>query len=283
MDNSKNSVLAVTGLLVMSAAMVAGLHSLGRVPDFVIDWSDPVAWLSRASAENAIAAMLRYAGLTTGYWLLISTGLCIVAIGRNPKRPPQWMRLTTLPLVRRTVERALATTLALSITAAPIGSLHAENPSPAPVVSQVVDDGIPVPHIRLTPDERPAEGGTTERTYDDGEQVRDAPADTESVTTSGHPDFSPAVPTTPRVAAAAAVIAHQPDPAATYTVERGDNLWSIAAANLEAATATRPTVDAIDRYWRSVVSANRGTLRSGDPNLIFPGEIITLPALEASP
>ncbi len=33
----------------------------------------------------------------------------------------------------------------------------------------------------------------------------------------------------------------------------------------------------IARYWQAVIAANRTTLRSGDPNLIFPGELVTLP------
>ena len=35
--------------------------------------------------------------------------------------------------------------------------------------------------------------------------------------------------------------------------------------------------DAIARYWQRLIAANRTTLRSGDPSLIFPGEVITLP------
>jgi hypothetical protein len=53
----------------------------------------------------------------------------------------------------------------------------------------------------------------------------------------------------------------------------GDNLWSIAAAHIGA----RRAADVVP-YWRQVVDANRSTLRSGDPNLIFPGELVALPA-----
>jgi nucleoid-associated protein YgaU len=33
----------------------------------------------------------------------------------------------------------------------------------------------------------------------------------------------------------------------------------------------------ISPYWRAVIRANRAALRSGDPDLIFPGEWISLP------
>ena len=33
----------------------------------------------------------------------------------------------------------------------------------------------------------------------------------------------------------------------------------------------------IARYWRTVCDANRDTLRSGNVDLVYPGEIVTLP------
>ena len=35
-----------------------------------------------------------------------------------------------------------------------------------------------------------------------------------------------------------------------------------------------------DELWVEVVDANRSSIRSGDPDLIFPGEQVTLPAVE---
>jgi nucleoid-associated protein YgaU len=61
-------------------------------------------------------------------------------------------------------------------------------------------------------------------------------------------------------------------------VRSGDNLWLIARTSLAQASGRRPDVAEIARYWREVIDANRGTLRCGDPSVIFPGEIVTLPA-----
>jgi hypothetical protein len=39
-----------------------------------------------------------------------------------------------------------------------------------------------------------------------------------------------------------------------------------------------PTAAEITPVWVEVIAANRDRLRSGDPDLIFPGEIVVLPA-----
>jgi hypothetical protein len=71
----------------------------------------------------------------------------------------------------------------------------------------------------------------------------------------------------------------RPEPAGVerVVVRPGDNLWLIARAALTRASAAPVDDSAIARYWRDVIRVNRPTLRSGDPSLIFPGEMITLP------
>jgi len=58
----------------------------------------------------------------------------------------------------------------------------------------------------------------------------------------------------------------------------GDNLWQIARAEVARASGTyRPSDAQIAPYWNEVIAENRTTLRSGDPSLIFPGEVVELP------
>jgi nucleoid-associated protein YgaU len=68
----------------------------------------------------------------------------------------------------------------------------------------------------------------------------------------------------------------------THEVVPGDNLWDIAAAHLAEATG-RPaealTDGEIASYWVRLMAANDGLLRSGNPNLIFPGERVICPPL----
>ena len=64
---------------------------------------------------------------------------------------------------------------------------------------------------------------------------------------------------------------------AKVTVRRGDHLWSISANHL-ADIAGQPVPNSVvSNYWRVVITANRDRLESGDPDLIFPGEIVVLP------
>lgn len=62
----------------------------------------------------------------------------------------------------------------------------------------------------------------------------------------------------------------------------GDSLWSIAAAQVAQRAGQPPasvTAAAVTPYWQAVCNANRSSLRSGDVNLIFPGEQIALPPM----
>ena len=59
-----------------------------------------------------------------------------------------------------------------------------------------------------------------------------------------------------------------------HVVRPGEHLWSIAAT---IAGDTHP--EQVARYWRRLVETNRERLRSGDPDLLYPGERLRLPPL----
>jgi hypothetical protein len=65
-------------------------------------------------------------------------------------------------------------------------------------------------------------------------------------------------------------------------VTGGEHLWSIAATRVAGASGMPPTdlspAD-IAPYWMRVVELNRQRLRSGNPNLVYPGEVVELPPL----
>ena len=64
----------------------------------------------------------------------------------------------------------------------------------------------------------------------------------------------------------------------------GDSLWSIAAATLASAWGHPPGTPDLARYWWQVVEANRPYLPiPADPNLLFPGDQVVLPAPPAPP
>jgi nucleoid-associated protein YgaU len=74
-------------------------------------------------------------------------------------------------------------------------------------------------------------------------------------------------------------------PAAVPRIHRvapGESLWSIARAHLARGTG-RDQAQLGNRevavYWVRLVAANRARLRSGNPDLIFPGEYVRLPLI----
>jgi nucleoid-associated protein YgaU len=69
-----------------------------------------------------------------------------------------------------------------------------------------------------------------------------------------------------------------PDPA-SVVVGKGDHLWKISARSL----GPEASPDAVAPYWREVIDLNIPRLRSGDPDLIYPGEVVELPAVSELP
>ena len=59
------------------------------------------------------------------------------------------------------------------------------------------------------------------------------------------------------------------------TVVEGDHLWKISASHL----GPKAPDSQIAPYWRDVVAVNTPNLRSGDPDLIYPGEVVEMPAI----
>ena len=59
---------------------------------------------------------------------------------------------------------------------------------------------------------------------------------------------------------------------------RSDRLWTIAADHLADSGITLSN-GRIAPYWKELIQENRSGLRSGNPDLIFPGETVTLPPI----
>jgi hypothetical protein len=63
----------------------------------------------------------------------------------------------------------------------------------------------------------------------------------------------------------------------TWLVRPGDHLWSISGEHLAIVLDRAPTPEEHARYWVHVIDGARPVIRSGDPDLIYPGEEIPLP------
>lgn len=69
-----------------------------------------------------------------------------------------------------------------------------------------------------------------------------------------------------------------PRPGHRYTVRAGDHLWKIATEIVAGGDGTADRA-AVASYWADLVREATPGLRSGNPDLIYPGEQITLPHL----
>lgn len=259
----------VAGLLILEVGVVLVLHLLGGREFLQVDWSNFSRWLDGTSVEDVIAAGLRIVALAIAYWLLLSTLAYVIAsLSRRAAaiRATSWMML---PPIRRLVSRSVALSIAASSIAVPFGPAVADLALEwrASTVAVKVDlAGV----IRPPGTDAPAEEDS-----DDDEGTGDevllpphlrSPADL-------LPDNEPvAVPEPDPGAALDPTVSH------IHKVVRGEHLWSIASQHLEVVSGrTNLAEREIAPYWVRVMEANRSTIRSGDPDLIYPGEQIVLP------
>ncbi len=211
-----------------------------------IPWSDLDTWLRVTPIEDAIAAVIWFVAFGCVLWLVGSTLLYVAACtSRVPGliRSVEWM---TLPAIRKVTEGALAAIL----VASPVAATPVWAETQPPVIAVVETDGTILP---------PGVAGRSPEVSDDGGSPQDA----------GIPPL-PAFP-------------HETgngffeSPAERISVETGDNLWAICRRHLTDALGRRPTNEEIVPYWRRVIELNQPNLISGDPDLIYAGEVIELP------
>jgi nucleoid-associated protein YgaU len=65
--------------------------------------------------------------------------------------------------------------------------------------------------------------------------------------------------------------------AGTVVVERGDHIWKISKESLGGKLEREPRSEEVHPYWLETIEINLDSLRSGDPDLIYPGEELVLP------
>jgi len=278
---------AFAALLAFEAGAVVVLHRLGELPWLRIPLGDLGPWLQATAPEDVIAAVARLIALAVAWWLLASTTLYVLArLTRVPAaiRAVGWV---TLPAVRRVADQALALTLATSLVS---GGANAALVGPAalgprragPVVAFHDPAGQRAEASPAGYQPRPAGPGAPGYVAPPAAQT--APPSTTANRQPG-PTYTPH-PAGPPGASQPGTGPGQPGPQTppsrpdVHRVRPGDNLWVIARDRLAHATGrdagTLPERE-VARYWLDVVEANRAGLRSGDPDLIYPGELIRLP------
>jgi LysM repeat protein len=240
----------------------------------VLAWFRPTS-VSLENGEDLALAGAWMVALALALWLLVVSSCCAVAMRRG--RVGVARRCATLmpAFMRRSLELAIFTS-AVVASAVPAHAITDE-----PVVR--------TPHAAATPTTttRPSTTPpTTEAPAPPSTSEQPAPTTARPTTTSTPPEppkpepapvvdvLDPPVDTSQPASA-------RPSPVGdTYVVRPGDNLWLIAQRTLE--QRERPTAELV-AYWHALIEANMDTLHSGDPNLIYPGEVLTLPAFGDNP
>ena len=234
--------LRITTLIGVEVVAIIALHRLARVDGFGGPGADPAGWLRSSSPEEVVGSTVRLVAVGCAWWLLTSTVLYATALAAGRATLARALSRLVLPAVRGPVERALAVSMMATAT---FGSGLSG-------VAAAGEPPLPPPTLDVR----------------DGRAVEALPTSTPPPTTPG-PPASVSPPTAPRPAP-------DPPPApaeaapAVHLVAAGESLWTIAARRVA------PGGD-VAAYWARLVETNRATLRSGNPNLIYPGEAIMVP------
>jgi len=257
-------LLVLTG---MEIGLIGTLYRLQALPFLRTPGADPRAWrlwLASTPPQDAVAAVLRLVATAAAWWLLATTGLYLAArLTRVPAmvRALEW---TTPRAARRLIDRAAVLSVIASLASGTGAFAGGSNP-PTPLVAVAGGQPgiLPLPGTRL---------GTQPQPSPEPLPVPVPPA----------ASVPPAVPVPPVApipeSSALREGAAPPGPPARHTVQRGDNLWTIAADHLADSGITLSN-GRIAPYWKELIQENRSGLRSGNPDLIFPGETITLPPI----
>ena len=195
---------------------------------------------------EAVMRGLRWVAVGLGAYLAVSTAASLLVhglrVGRRAGALVRVVDAVTLPSVRRLVQAVVGVSVAAGTfvgSASTSAAAGASTDPPMPVMRRLGDDGPAVMQV-----------ATTVPAAQEAPPVEEAPP------------------------------APAPEAAATeWTVRAGDHFWRVAEEVRAAQLHRAPTDGETDPYWRRLVTANRDRLADRDnPDLLFPGQVLLLPA-----
>lgn len=316
-------VVRLAALLSFEVGSIAALHWVGRYEFLQIPWSDLDRWLRDAQPEDALAAVIRLVALVLGYWMLATTLAYVAGRLVDAPRALRTVSWLMLPGARRVIDAVLALSITASSAAAAIpaatsATTTAQEPQPdrePPPMSPPEAAALKVAiYPQTTPLPAPSSAVRTYRVQS-GDSLREIAAqqlgdvdrwrdiwraNRDRLETAGlAPDARPeigwdlVVPSQLLAAAwrlqeqAGTPAPEEPGggapPTGQVTVQPGDNLWTITEDHLADRLGREPTAPETAPHWQQTIDTNLPNLRSGDPDLIYPGEQVTVGDAPAPP
>ena len=207
----------------------------------LLSMAPPLAFdqLSNGSLERVLLTTGGWIGIALTFWLIISQLLFTLAVLTRADWMIEVLQPVTLPIMRRIAASAAT----ISITVSSVTAVAQTAPEPTSIV---VDDAV------------------------DGD-LRQEATPTPVLQPLAEPGIEDPAPTLEPEGSYSAPL--------TWQVRSGDHLWSIAGDHLAIVLDRPPTRDEHRNYWVKVVDAAQPIIRSGDPNLIYPGEEIPMPPM----
>ena len=262
----KLAPLALWCLLLIVALFV--VTALGRGRLAAPPLADPDAWGAWAAARtpDVIAfSLLRLLVLVIGWYLL---GVTIIGAAARVARSSRAVRLAdllTVPAVRRLLQGALGVGLA---TAALVGQVSGEpaaaEPAPSAAAVALAGERASTATLRLLPDD------DAERAVLALHTPGDEAAELRLATDAG--------------ATGAAVGRETPAWPQRWEVQPGEHFWAKAEAVITSVWGRAPSDAEVVGYWQQLIEANRAAMADpGNPDLIYPGQVFTVPEPPAPP
>ncbi|MGH2652077.1 MAG: hypothetical protein ACRDHK_12825, partial [Actinomycetota bacterium] len=246
---------SATRFLLLLAGEAGSLMLLHRRP------IPPLGEILSSPPEDAVVGVVHLAALAVAWWLATSTLLYSVAAATRVPTLVRSIRWITVPGVRAVIDGVVATTIVASSTLTLSGSALAA--SAGPPTGGVAAEPAP------TQAYRPRPAGQTVSPPPPVYAPRPAGRAPAAPPYRPQPSGDPAVlvPTPPEARPPTPTVADPVSARATYVIQAGDHLWSVAAhqvADHTGSSAEELTARHIGRYWLRLVALNQSHLRSGN-------------------
>lgn len=271
MGNRITSAVTLAGFLGLVSAVTFALHRLGEVRWLSVDWPNLRQWLSSTPPDDALLAASRMVGLACGWWIIASTVFYVAARWSRTAPGIRIATPLTIPFIRNLCTRLLMGTVVATTLGGSLPSAASTDPPAATWYDSALPVPVPIPQPGPSaPLEEPL-GLDPFRFPHPVLKLDSRPIGPlrEPVPFSGSGD---------QIARSRTLYSiEHPTPGARYRIVPGDNLWTIAQRAVSQALGQPPTIHQTAPYWVDLIEVNHEAIRSGDPNLIFPGETILLP------